>query len=253
MPHAALWLLVLLAPSMLAAQGFGRQQELGRRLEAEVAASLFFGNTRQTLAALRTAASRTDSTLELRGEARFNYGEATDEENRTFVSKRSWLASANLDHRPFASVSPFILSTVESSLERRLDIRYNFGGGSKVVLARSEESLTDVSVALLGERSRFPGANGATITESLARWSARFRTRHSITDRLSVESVTFYRPELDAVDRFTFSSVNTLGYQVTPRITLRLSFVDNYDSEARDRGARTNNDGELVVGVMTTR
>jgi hypothetical protein len=39
---------------------------------------------------------------------------------------------------------------------------------------------------------------------------------------------------------------------MTTTLALQASFLDNYDSEARDRGARSNNDGELLFGLAAT-
>lgn len=244
-------ILALLVPSVLPAQSFPRPKEIGRTIEAEVSASLFFGNTRQMLAATRAAAGKVDSAYEVRAEGRFDYGQATDDEDDIFVSRRSWLGSLSYDYRPFGMTSPFVLATVESSLERRIDLRYSAGAGAKRVLIRDDRTLADISLALLGERSHLPDRDAGRITTTLARWSTRARARHAFSDRISLESITFYRPEVDAFDEFTLSSITSLGVQVSERITLRLSFTDNYDSEARQRGARSNNDGVLVVGVLT--
>ena len=244
-PRALIVALWLAAPSLPA-------QETGRRLEAELSASLFFGNTEQTLATMRTAYERADSSHALRGEVRFNYGEMDDETRGRHVSRRSWIGSANLDWRPFAPNSQFVLATVESSLEKRIDLRYSGGVGHKVLLVRGERSSVDVSLALLAERTitREDADVAPVPDELLARWSARFRARHDFSDRTSFRSETFYRPAFDGFGRFTFTTTTSIAYRMTTFASLRISFQDNYDSEARSRGARTNNDGELVVGLL---
>ena len=235
-----------LLPAPLAAQ------EHERRLEAELSASLFFGNVEQTLATLRTAYERADSSHALRGEVRFNYGETEDDTRGRHVSRRSWLGSANLDWRPFATHSQFVLATLESSLEKRIDLRYSGGVGHKVLLVRDERSSVDVSLAVLAERTiTGEGPDVAPVPdELLARWSARFRARHEFSDRMNFRSETFYRPAFDDAGRFTFTTSTSLAYRMTTFASLRITFQDNYDSEARRRGARTNNDGELVIGVL---
>ncbi|MGH7664444.1 MAG: DUF481 domain-containing protein [Gemmatimonadaceae bacterium] len=246
MPRVMLAVIVTTIPMLAHAQ------DIGRNVEVEVSASLLFGNTRQALATTRAAFERIDSSYAFISDARFNYGEATTPEGIDYVSKRSWLGSTNLDFRPFADVSPFLLGTIESSLERRIDLRYSAGAGSKFNLVRSERTNTDLSLALLAERSILPDSALGTVTRTLARWSARFRAEHELADRIAFTSETFYRPEVASFGDFTFSTSNSLGYQLTEQINIRVSFVDNYDSEARSRGARTNNDGEIVFGVLTT-
>ena len=227
-------------------------QEEDRRLEAELSASLFFGNVEQTLATMRTSYERADSSHALRGEVRFNYGETEDDEGQRHVSRRSWLGSANLDWRPYATHSQFVLATVESSLEKRIDLRYSGGLGHKVLLVGGERSRVDVSLAVLAERTLTAEEQdvAAVPDELLARWSARFRARHDFSDRVSFRSETFYRPAFGAAGRFTFSTTTSLAYRMTTFASLRITFQDNYDSEARRRGARTNNDGELVIGLL---
>lgn len=242
---------VALACSLMAAP-LGAQ-EVARRIEAELSASLFFGNTEQTLALMRTAVERSDSSYALRSELRFNYGETEDDSGDQHVSRRSWLGTLNLDWRPLDAQSQFVLAMVESSLEKRIDLRYSGGVGQKVALVRGERTLVDISLALLAERTLTADTpeGVANPNELLARWSARFRARHEFSDRVSFRSETFYRPAFDAAGRFTFTTTTSLGYQMARFLQLRIAFQDNYDSEARSRGARTNNDGELVIGLLS--
>lgn len=245
-PLRALIVVLSLAAAPLPAQ------EAGRRLEAELSASLFFGNTEQTLATMRTAYERADSGHALRGEVRFNYGETENESRGRHVSRRSWAGTANLDWRPFAPNSQFVQAMVEYSLEKRIDLRYSGGVGHKVLLVSSDRSSVDVSLALLAERTLTASTPDAPPVpdELLARWSARFRARHDFTERVSFRSETFYRPTFDAAGRFTFTTSTSLAYRMTTFASMRITLQDNYDSEARRRGARTNNDGELVIGLL---
>jgi hypothetical protein len=223
------------------------------RLEAELSASLFFGNVSQTLATMRTTFERRDSSHALRTEARFNYGETEDDGGDRAVSRRSWIGSVNLDWRPFAPHSQFVVATVESSLEKRIQLRYSGGVGHKVALLRGERSTVDLSLALLAERTlAAESPSGATNpNDLLARWSTRFRATHDFTERVEFRSETFYRPAFGRFGEFTFTTTTSLGYRAARFLQVRLSFQDNYDSEARVRGARTNNEGEIVVGLMS--
>ena len=247
-PHlvAALAFLVA-APTMLVAQ------EDPRRIEAELSASLFFGNVSQTLATMRSAFEHRDSSYAMRVEGRFNYGETEDDSGRSSVSRRSWIGTFNLDWRPFAAQSQFILASVESSLEKRIDLRFSGGAGHKVALVRGERSTVDLSVALLAERTlTATSVSGEPNPDELiARWSARLRATHELTDRMDFRSETFYRPAFDAFGEFTFSTSTSIGFRAASFLQLRLTFQDNYDSEARARGARTNNEGEVVIGLAS--
>ena len=222
------------------------------RLEGEIAASLFFGNTSQATVNLRSALERADSLRELGVDGSFTYGEATDPETeRAFVTRRSWAAGGSYDHRPLARLSPFLFTRVERSLEKRIDLRTEAGVGTKYTLVRSDQGQLDLSVAALVERTE--PANGAEDPDVLARWSLRLRARKTTAGgRLMFSSETFWRPRLGDPEVFTLATTQSLAAQFTERISLKLTFVDKYDSEATTRGARSNNDGQLLLGVLSS-
>jgi hypothetical protein len=239
-------LLLVLRPVILPAQ------ELGWDVKAEASANLFFGNTRQSTVATRLSLGRADSTLELKTGGEFTYGEAETDQRRMFVSKRSWRLGLTADYHPFARLSPFALAGVESSLEKRIDLRYNAGLGGKLAIVRSERTASDFSLALLGERELLPDTAGPRIERTLARYAARFRLEHEPSERVTLSHETNYRPEVKALDRFTFTSRSSAAYKLAASLAVQLSFLDNFDSEARARGARSNNDGEVLFGVVGT-
>lgn len=94
-----------------------------------------------------------------------------------------------------------------------------------------------------------PGESGA---ETLLRWSARVRGRYEPGGRRKLSHTTFYRPRVDALGNFTASSVTALVYELSEILSATLSFVDDYDSEATSRGARSNNDGQLLFGLLAS-
>ncbi|HSJ65351.1 MAG TPA: DUF481 domain-containing protein [Gemmatimonadaceae bacterium] len=238
-------IVVALAPLPAAAQ------DLGWSIENELSGSLFFGNTRQTLFTGRTAVARADSAYELKGSVRFTYGESSNEDDGAYVSKRSWLGSLNYDHRPLARWSTFLISTLETSLEKRIDFRYDFGFGEKLTFVRTATTRADISVAILGERTYLPQPV-LDATENLLRWSGRARYQRQMNDRVRVSHETAYRPVVDDFGRFTLRSTTSVAIQLASFANLNVSFLDNYDSEARRRGARSNNDGQLVLGLLTS-
>lgn len=234
----------LLAPP-LAAQG------LGRHLKAEANASLSFGNVDQTTTFTRLGASSVDSTLELSTDGYFTYGE-TRVDGEPSVNKRSWGASLNANLRPFARVTPFMLASIESSLEKRIVRRYSGGGGAKLVFVKNEGTSSDVSIALLAERTITAPSDTEQVEKVYARYSARYRLERKVDDRVTFSLLTFYRPEFHALHRFTSTANIAATYRLAKALALKMSFVDNYDSEARGRGARSNNDGDILFGLVAT-
>lgn len=240
--------LLLVPSSVLEGQSRDRQ---GTRFETELGASLFFGNTEQLTLSHRGALSRADSTAELSLNWDVTYGEATTEDGDVFVNRRNWTVGSGLDFMPHGRLSPFLFGTLEYSLQRKIDQRFSGGAGGKLTFIRTERSLFDLSGAALAERT-VPREQLASETEWLARWSVRMRVRRSFDDgRISFSSENFYVPAFRDPADFTFRSTNSLSLSLSTRISLRLSFVDAYDSGATERGARTNNDGQVIVSLVS--
>lgn len=236
-------------------------QEAGWDGEAEVGANVFFGNQDQSLVNARLELGHADSTWDLSGSSRYTFGKSTDAEGDSRLTHRSWNLGGTADHRPFAPVSYFAITGAESSFQREIDLRLSGGAGVKYTFVRSDASLLDASVALLAERTTFdaPPDTGPVIgpeapdprdAETLARWSWRFRAKRSIDDdRITFESTTFWKPVADDFGRYVVESANSAAYSVTENVQFKVGLVDTYDSEAEDRGAGSNNDGQLLVSL----
>jgi hypothetical protein len=238
--HAAL--LATLITSNAAAQPGGWSSVV------EASASTLFGAMSQTLASLATTVSHDGQRLAADASMKFRYGESEGEDRNTFVSSRSWAATMAVDALPEGRVSPFILGSAEASLEKRIASRVSGGAGAKWVFAKSNTGKASVSVALLGERT---AAMSDTLIppSSVVRWSWRAKLDQRIDERLSFTHVTFYGPVLNAPGRYTVMSTSVGSYAINKAVALTMTFVDNYDSQARARGAPTNNDGSLLFGV----
>ena len=222
-------------------------------VQGEVGASVFFGNRDQTTLTSRAQMERADSSYEFSTKADFAYGEAEDDAGTAFVNKRSWSVGSNVDYHPFSRVSPFIFGTVQSSFEKKIDLRYDAGAGGKVNIVRNDVSRVDFRGALLVEQTRPADSNGGGEDETLARWLGVLRVRRTLDDgRVTFESETQYQPVFDAFDNFTIDFEGSVAFELSEVISLKLSLVDKYDSGAKDRGARTNNDGQLFFSVLSS-
>lgn len=239
-------LFLVSVPGTLAAQ------PLGTKVKGELSGNLFFGNTRQLLTTSRLGYEQVDSAFQTRTEGRFNYGQTKNDSGVTEVSKRSWIVTGSGDLRPFALVVPFVQAALESSLEKKIDRRYSAGTGARYNIVRSPATDVILSVGVLGERTRVLNAPPGVDEVGVARGLTTIRLRREFSDRVSFTSESGYQPVLRALEQYTFNSDNSLQFKVSKRMSFTLSLRDSYDSEARSRGARTNNDGELVVGVLTT-
>ncbi len=232
-------------------RALGAQEAPPRRWKGSVQAngSILFGNTDQRVLGGRAALTRADSLLEVDAGVQALYGDAETEDGVRQVTKRLWIGTVSIDYRPAMRTSPFVFGSVESSLEKRLAARYGVGIGAKRTFVRTERREVSLSVALLDEQTRPldpPAGGGGT---RITRWSVRGRLRHSFDDRLRLSHVTFWQPSVTAIARYLVRSSTEIDYALTKELGLSLSLLDNYDSQARERGARVNNDGQLLVGV----
>jgi hypothetical protein len=247
-PFVALIALAALPFTTVAAEA----QKLGRKIEGELSGNVFFGNTRQILASLRAEHERVDSSQAVRLQTRYNYGQTTTDEDVTVVSKRSWLAGISYDWRPFGDFAPYLRAELESSFEQRIDRRVNAGTGARMNVIR--DSLTDLilSVGVSGERTMSlpPGDTAGVVT--LARGSTRLRLRRVFNSRVSLTSENAYSPALTESGDYTILSLTTLKVKLASFASLTLSLRDGYDSRAVRRGARSNNEGQVLAGLLTT-
>lgn len=145
--------------------------------------------------------------------------------------------------------------TGEGSLKRQIDSRISGGAGGRYRFVETEQARLDLSLAALLERTdsrldetESPDVDPITVN---TRWSVRLRARRILSgERLRFDLVTFYKPRIDRMADYTVQVTASTQYALTDIISLKLSLLDNYDSLAKDRGARSNNEGQLVFSVL---
>lgn len=240
------WWLAVLIPAALDAQA------PTRKIEGELSGNAFYGNTRQVLASVRAERERTDSAFSLLTSARFNYGQTTTDEAGTVVSKRSWIGMVSYDFRPFADFSPFFKGTAESSFENKIRRRYSLGSGTRMNFIRNDQTELIGSLGAAAEQTLAlpPGDSAGAVTR--ARGLSSLKWRRDIGARLSVTSEGAYQPALGVGGDYTLTGSTTFKLKLASFAALTVGIRDNYDSMSRLRGARTNNDGELLFGILTT-
>lgn len=248
-------LAVLVAIAAIPVPAAARAQKLGWSGSVEASGSVLFGNASDRLFAGRVQLGRADSTLEVRSDARFSYAESTTGEGGRAVTGRTVFASLATDYLPFSRYSPFWFGSAESSLQQQIASRYATGAGGKLTFyERDPDDEASVSLALLAERTQ-PRRTSATVSDGdveerwRARWSLRPRWKRRLSKGVRVTHVTFYQPAVNRIARYTINSTSTLAADLTSAIALTVTFHDTYDSDARGRGARRNNDGQLLFGV----
>ena len=224
----------------------------------ELSGNYLYGNTEQAILSTRSSIVRNDSAVALRLDSRFLIGVTARQGEGRVMDRRSWTVAGSVDFKQYAPQSQFIFGSIERSLELRIDRRLSGGIGHKVSFARDSSTRFDVSLGILGEQSVLPQAPAAgdttvlpSLNTTLVRMSGRLRYRKALTARLGVEHTTWYRPELAAFNRYLASSVSSLSYAMSKKSHLQLSFQNDFDSLARSRGSRSNQNGQVLVGATT--
>lgn len=214
----------------------------------EANASTLFGASSQTLATFAGGVSHSSDKFAADAALKFRYGESEDERQTKFVNARGWALTGSVDATPKRRLSPFVFGTTEASLEKRLASRWSGGGGAKWTFAKSNTGKASVSVALLGERT-VALSDTAVRPTGLVRWSWRAKVDQRVDDRISFTHTTFYAPVFNSPSQYTITSASVGSVAVNKAIALTLTLTDNYDSQARARGAPTNNDGAFLFGI----
>ena len=219
--------------------------------EGELGGSAFFGNTSQSAFTAALSGDVGRGLLQLDGRTGFAYGRMTNDAGESSTNKRAWDLTVRLDFDPGTSVGGFIVSKVESILEKKIDLRYSVGAGGRYQIG-GDGTTADLNLALLVEKT-IPREEAGVPEEVVAKWAAGFRLeRRTDGGRVRFETETSIEPEVRELGVFTVTSRSSLAFQLSQRIGVQFSFVDSYDSEAESRGARSNNDGQIFFGVVGT-
>lgn len=238
-----MFITMLVAPSVAA-------QTLGWKGTTDASASLFFGNTSQWVVAGGSQLAYSDSAIEVRGELHADYAETATDSGASVVSRRAWLVSVGADWTPYAHLSPFVQGSAESSLQQRIARRFSAGAGGKLSFVKKPDADLSMSLALLWEHTTPTIPDSTTNLEmSRLRWSLRLKASRTLDERVHFTQVSFYQPSVKAMRHFTFTSTTTLAFDLNKTLSLTSSLYETYDSEARGRGARSNNDGQLLLGL----
>jgi putative membrane protein len=219
-------------------------------VETELGASVFFGASDQTTVATELAATRESARFELETDVALLYGEATNEAGESSVNKRLWRAEANLDYQGFSWVNPYIFGSALSNLQKKIHRRYKVGSGAKLTLLDTEVSSLGLAAAVAVERTIASDGNGGE-DEWLGRWTGAAKYRRSFSeDRAVFETSVDYNPKFQHLDNFTLEAESSLAFRLSSFLSLKLSVQDQYDNQAKERGASSNNEGQVLVSVL---
>ena len=226
-------------------------QTTGWERSVEVSGNAWYGAAHARVMAAEIGFGRTDSTVTARTDLHAGYADDRDGDGPRRVTARAIRTSLSLDYRPFARYSPFAFGSLETSLQQRIAQGMNVGVGAKLTVLHHAREDASVSLAILAERIRaLSPPDSAPANGVRTRWSLRLRYRRQLTPTLFFSHVTFYQPRVDDIaDRFTVDATTAVEVALSAVLALTSTLHHHYDSEARSRGAGSNVDGQLLLGL----
>lgn len=232
------------------------------RAAAEANGNMTYGAASQRIVSGTLSAQRIDPRAELRFDLQATYGDSrrVDSAIRDVIARTTTIRGS-VDLIPSSRLTPFGFVTVGSSLQQRLAFRLNVGSGAKYTVWRPDSVRhgfaedASISVAVLLEETRAlrdasvsdASARGAAGTR--ARWSLRARLRRQLTPSLRLTHVTFYQPTVQHPGRFTIDASTVVSLPVRSHLDVTLTHRERVDSEAKQRGAPSTRDGQVLVGL----
>jgi hypothetical protein len=100
------------------------------------------------------------------------------------------------------------------------------------------------------ERTVGSDGNGGE-EEWLGRWTSAVNYRRSFSEERAVfEASVDYNPKFQQIDNFTFQAESSLAFRLSEIVSLKFSVRDNFDNQAKSRGAASNNDGRVLFSVL---
>lgn len=242
-----------------ATEVIAQQTPAAWRRTAEVSGTLLYGAASQRVFNATVGAASESEQRQLRVDVQTGYGDAVDQvTGLRRVIVRNTRGTMGLDLTPQARVSAFTFGLAESSLQQRIRSRYSLGAGAKYTLWRADsvrarfQEDASISLAVLSEQTRGIVASGGVAGRgdgNRNRWSVRARYRTRVGESLRFTHLSLYQPTMGRLGRYTAEATTTLAVPLRSAVELTISHRERLDSEARDRGASSNRDGQLLFGV----
>lgn len=172
------------------------------------------------------------------------YGEGEDG-----VIARAMKGSLSFALAPESRWSPFIYTTVERDVFRRVAVRTNAGAGVNYSLIDDPQAAASVSATLLHDHKNFADPSGATAlaTETNARWSFRAESRHSLGGGADVDNTTWVKAVPGAPGDYDLDSTTKVSVPLSDHVGLKVTYTLKRDSTPPPDVGK--NDQLLQVGV----
>ena len=111
-------------------------------------------------------------------------------------------------------------------------------------------SRLDLAAAVLAEQTVSSEGNDRSPVW-LGRWTGAVKYLRSFSGEKAVfEAGADYNPKFQQLNNFTVEAQSSLAYRLSEVVSLKISVHDNFDKQAKDRGAASNNDGQVLFSVL---
>lgn len=125
------------------------------------------------------------------------------------------------------SISIFVLSDIENDKFRKLDYRFNFGGGAKYTFVKDDIKNVSLSSALLYELKHNLGAE---YKDELARISIRPKVSWKVFDNSRLSAVLFYQPKINYIRDYRIYSKISFDVPINNYLFFKTSYIHKYNS-----------------------
>lgn len=172
------------------------------------------------------------------------YGEGEDG-----VIERAMKGSLSFALAPSSRWSPFIYTTVERDVFRRVAVRTNAGAGVNYDLIDEPRAAASLSATLLHDYKNVADPSGASplANETNARWSLRAESRRSLGGGADLDNTTWLKAVPGAPGDYDLDSTTKISVPLSEHVGLKVTYTLRRDSTPPPDVDK--NDQLLQIGV----
>lgn len=150
---------------------------------------------------------------------------------------------------PASRWSPFVYTTVERDIFRRVAVRTNAGAGVNYDLIDEPRAAASLSATLLHDYKNFADPSGVSplANETNARWSLRAESRRSLGGGAALDNTTWLKAVPGAPDDYDLDSTTKVSVPLSEHVGLKVTYTLKRDSTPPPDV--DENDQLLQVGV----
>ena len=194
----------------------------------EAGASYYSGNVNKLNVKGSGKIAHTDSVYEFSLFTRGTFSKVD-----SIVKKKEYSVGMKYDFRPFAKLSPFILTEIYSNQQKGIEARYSGLAGVKYTYYKTEKSAFSLSTAFQYDYDTYLKPKDDTETqkpdEQIIRLSIRPKFKQKIAEGVYFEHQTFFQPSLKGFDDYRIYSKTRLSTKFLGKLSVNIDFIYEFD------------------------